>query len=108
MRIPFLSALLCLLLALVPGVVLAVEVNQASAEQLVAVRGIGPKTAQIIIAERERAGPFASWSDLSDRVRGIGARKAAALQAAGLRITPPAPASAAPAKTAAKTRGARP
>lgn len=69
-----------------PQTVAALDVNAATLEQLVAVRGIGPRTAQIIIDERRRAGPFESLEDLSDRIRGIGARKAAALRASGLRV----------------------
>jgi competence protein ComEA len=69
-----------------PQTAAALDVNAATLEQLVAVRGIGPRTAQIIIDERRRAGPFESLEDLSDRIRGIGARKAAALRASGLRV----------------------
>ena len=68
------------------GGVLAVDLNTATQTQLQSVRGIGPKTAGIILEERQRGGPYESFSDLSDRVRGIGPKKAAALQAAGLKI----------------------
>lgn len=64
----------------------AVDVNQATATQLEGVRGIGPRTAEIIVRERERGGAFESLEDLSERVRGIGQKKAQALQAAGLTI----------------------
>jgi competence protein ComEA len=64
----------------------ALDINTASLEQLRAVRGIGPKTAQFILEERQRAGPFASFDDLSDRVKGIGPKKAASLQASGLTL----------------------
>ncbi len=71
------------------GAAFALDVNSASLAQLKGIRGIGPKTAQIIIAERNRAGRFQSLSDLSDRVRGIGPRKLQALQAAGLNVGAP-------------------
>lgn len=64
----------------------AVNLNTATVIELQNVRGIGPKTAQIIIQERDRAGAFESFEDLSDRVRGIGPKKAQSLQAAGLEI----------------------
>lgn len=64
----------------------AIDVNVATQSQLVSVRGIGPRTAQIIIDERRRAGPFESFEDLSDRVKGIGPSKASRLQDAGLTV----------------------
>jgi competence protein ComEA len=65
----------------------ALELNTASAEQLKDLRGVGPRTAQIIVQERNRAGPFESLEDLSDRVRGIGPKRLQTLQAAGLRVS---------------------
>jgi len=73
----------------------AVDVNTASSEQLQTVRGIGPKTAQIIIAERDRGGRYQSIADLTERVKGIGTKRAAAMQAAGLSVDG-APAAAQP------------
>jgi len=64
----------------------AVDVNRATIEQLQTISGIGPKTAQTIVEERNRGGDFASMADLSDRVKGIGAKRVQALQAAGLEI----------------------
>lgn len=64
----------------------AVDINQATAAQLEGVRGIGPRTAEIIVRERERGGGFESLDDLTERVRGIGQKKAQALQAAGLTV----------------------
>ncbi|MCY1205263.1 comEA protein [compost metagenome] len=82
----------------------AVDVNQASAQQLEGVRGIGPRTAEIIVQERERGGKFESLDDLAERVRGIGMKKAQALQAAGLQVG----GAAAPAGAAAVPAAARP
>ena len=64
----------------------ALDLNTATAEQLQDLRGVGPRTAQIIVQERNRAGRFESLEDLSDRVRGIGPKRIQALQAAGLRV----------------------
>ena len=64
----------------------AIDVNTASQTQLQAVKGVGPRTAQIIVQERARAGHFESLEDLSDRVRGIGVKKLQAMQAGGLRV----------------------
>lgn len=69
-----------------PSPVHALDVNTATQAELRALRGIGPKTAQIIIEERSRGGRFESFEDLSDRVKGIGPKKAASLQAAGLTL----------------------
>ena len=74
-------------LTLAPGAVGAVDLNTATAEQLQTVRGIGSKTAEIIIQERVRGGRFESLQDLSDRVRGIGPKRLQSLQAAGLTVT---------------------
>lgn len=64
----------------------AVDVNHANSAQLQGVRGVGPRMAQTIIDERDRAGRFESLEDLSDRVRGIGRKRLQSLRAAGLRI----------------------
>lgn len=71
---------------LLPVFAHAVDINAASVQQLQEVKGIGPKTAAVIIEERERGGPFASMTDVSERVKGIGPKKAASLEAAGLKV----------------------
>ncbi|WP_454689440.1 ComEA family DNA-binding protein [Achromobacter aloeverae] len=73
-------------LSLAAAPVAALDVNTATAEQLQTLRGVGPKTAAVIVRERQRGGNFLSLEDLSDRVRGIGSKKARALQEAGLSI----------------------
>ena len=68
------------------GLAHAVDVNTATVDQLRAVRGIGPKTAQLIIEERTRGGKYESFDDFSERVKGIGPKKSAVLQASGLTV----------------------
>jgi len=67
----------------------ALDLNTATAVQLETIRGLGSKTVDIIIKERERGGNFTSLDDLVERVRGIGQKKAQALQAAGLEVATP-------------------
>jgi competence protein ComEA len=64
----------------------AIDVNVASVAELERLRGIGPRTAQMIVQERERAGAFESLTDLSERVRGIGAQRVKVLHSVGLRV----------------------
>jgi competence protein ComEA len=64
----------------------ALDVNTASAGQLESLRGIGPRTAKMIVHERSRAGAYESMEDLSDRVRGLGERRVRALRQAGLEV----------------------
>ncbi len=78
-----------ILSALLPILVHAIDINQASVDELKSVRGIGAKTAELIVAERTRGGSFESITDLSERVKGIGPKKAAALQDAGLVVSTP-------------------
>ena len=56
-----------------------INLNQATAEQLDTLPGVGPATAAAIISYREQHGPFASVDDLAD-VRGIGPAKLDALR----------------------------
>ena len=55
-----------------------VNINRASAEELEALPGIGPATAQKIIVDRESSGPYENPEDLM-RVSGIGEKKYASL-----------------------------
>ncbi|HEX9729221.1 MAG TPA: ComEA family DNA-binding protein [Gemmatimonadales bacterium] len=56
-----------------------VPINRASAEQLVALPGIGPALAAAIVEERRSGGPFRSLDDLA-RVPGLGATRIARLK----------------------------
>ena len=56
-----------------------VDVNVASVAELDTLPGVGPATAEAIVAERERNGPFAGVDDL-ERVPGIGPAKLARLR----------------------------
>lgn len=51
-----------------------ININQADASELDALPGVGPSTAEKIIADREANGPFASVEDIK-RVSGIGDKK---------------------------------
>ena len=62
----------------------AVDLNKATLNELQQIKGIGPKTAERIIEERERSGPYDSLKDLSERVKGIGPKRLVTLQALGL------------------------
>lgn len=67
---------------------LALELNSASAQQLIALKGIGEKTANAILKERQRAGPFISLEDFSIRVKGMGKKRLQNLVNQGLYIDP--------------------
>jgi competence ComEA-like helix-hairpin-helix protein len=56
-----------------------IPLNQAAAEDLQLVPGVGPVLAERIVTVREERGGFRSFSDL-DSVRGIGPRKIKALR----------------------------
>ena len=51
-----------------------ININKANVEELTALPGVGPATAQKIIDERTQNGPFRSVDDL-DRVSGLGSKK---------------------------------
>ncbi|WYX19496.1 DUF655 domain-containing protein [Achromobacter xylosoxidans] len=85
----------------------ALDLNDATAQQLAGIRGIGPRTAQTIVSERERAGRFESLEDLAERVRGI-EKKAQALGAAGLTVSASGAASTAAGAPAKAESAAKP
>ena len=63
----------------------AVDVNKATEAELDSVKGIGPGTTKLILAER-RKGEFKSWEDFIDRVKGLGPARATHLSEAGLTV----------------------
>lgn len=70
------------------GLAGAVDLNTADVQQLQQVKGIGPRTAELILEERQRGGPFDSLQDLADRVKGIGAKKIITMEQSGLKVEP--------------------
>jgi competence protein ComEA len=64
----------------------AVDVNKASEAELDGIKGIGPATTRLIVAERQKA-EFKSWEDFISRVRGIGPKSAAKFSAEGMTIS---------------------
>jgi competence protein ComEA len=63
----------------------AVDANQASRADLETVKGIGPSLSAKIV-EARKAGEFKNWSDLVDRISGVGPDSAARLSQAGLTL----------------------
>jgi competence protein ComEA len=63
----------------------AVDVNQASQAELETVKGIGPALSTKILDARKSA-TFKDWSDLVDRVSGVGPGNAARFSQAGLTV----------------------
>jgi len=63
----------------------AVDVNKATEAELDGVKGLGPSTTQLILAERKK-GQFKDWNDLISRAKGIGEARAAKLSAQGLTV----------------------
>lgn len=74
------------LLMLAGSAFAAVDVNNADQAALDSVAGVGPATSKAILAEREKNGNFKDWADLERRVKGVGARNAVKLSAAGLTV----------------------
>ena len=62
-----------------------VDVNQASEADLDGIKGLGPATTRLILAERQKA-EFKSWADLISRVKGLGQNSAIKLSEAGLSV----------------------
>ncbi len=82
------AALVCAaamaLIAATPALA-ATDANKASQAELESVKGIGPGLAGKILKARE-AGTFKDWSDLVDRVAGVGPGNAARFSQAGLTV----------------------
>jgi competence protein ComEA len=64
---------------------LALEVNDASGSQLESIKGIGPVTSTAI-QEARKTKPFASWSDLMARIKGVGSNTAKKWSDQGLTV----------------------
>jgi competence protein ComEA len=63
----------------------SVDANLASEAELDAIKGVGPATSRLIIAEREKA-EFKNWDDFIRRVKGMGRKSAIGYSAQGLSI----------------------
>lgn len=63
----------------------AVDVNKASQAELETVKGIGPGLSGKIL-EARKTGAFKDWSDMVDRVSGVGPGNAARFSQAGLTV----------------------
>ena len=74
------------LLALMTAVAFAaVDVNKASQAELEAVKGIGPALSQRLLDERKKSA-FKDWSDVIERVKGVGPGNAARFSSGGLTV----------------------
>ena len=81
-----LKRVMSLLLALCAATAFAaVDVNNASPADLDSVKGIGPGTSSKLLEVRKN-GKFKDWSDLIERMPGIGEKRAAKLSAEGLTV----------------------
>ncbi|MDQ3058455.1 MAG: helix-hairpin-helix domain-containing protein [Pseudomonadota bacterium] len=63
----------------------AVDVNKASEAELDGIKGIGPATTRVIVAERQKT-EFKNWEDFISRVKGIGPKSAAKFSAEGMTV----------------------
>jgi len=63
----------------------AIDVNKGSVAELDGIKGIGPATSKVIMAERQKA-EFKNWDDLISRVKGLGDKSAAKLSEGGLTV----------------------
>lgn len=74
-------------IALTGSAMAAVDVNTADQAQLETLKGIGPAHAKAIVDERNAHGPFKDERDLANRVKGMGEKSVAKLQAEGLTVS---------------------
>ena len=63
----------------------AVDINKADQAMLESIKGIGPAMSTRLIGERKKS-PFKDWSDLIERVKGVGAGNAGKFSEAGLTV----------------------
>lgn len=101
----FIKSIATALLALLSAAAFAaVDVNKASQGELETIKGIGP-TMSTKIVDARKSGPFADWSDLQTRVKGVGHGNASKFSADGLTVNGAAYAGTAPTKPAKVTKG---
>lgn len=82
----FLKNLAVVTLALLSAAAFAaVDANKANQAELESIKGIGPAFSTRIIDARKTAS-FKDWSDLAQRVKGVGQRSATKLSAQGLTV----------------------
>jgi competence protein ComEA len=81
----------------------AVDVNKATEAELDGLKGIGPVTTRLIVAERKKA-EFKSWDDFITRVKGVGEKSAAKFSAEGLTVSGASYAGPAAKETKASTK----
>ena len=62
-----------------------VDLNKATEIDLDGLKGVGPALTREVMTERKKA-PFRDWSDVMQRVKGIGPKKAANLSEQGVRV----------------------
>ncbi len=63
----------------------AVDINKADQASLESIKGIGPAMSTRLLDERKKS-PFKDWSDMIDRVKGIGMGNAGKFSEAGLTV----------------------
>lgn len=64
----------------------SLDLNQASAFELEATRGIGEKMAQDIVSNRKENGFFMSWIDFKKRIKGVGDKNLLKIKDDGLTL----------------------
>jgi len=84
----------------------AVDVNKATQAELESIKGIGTAVSTRIVDAR-KTGAFKDWSDLAQRVKGVGERNAAKFSAQGLTVNGAAFAALAPRADNAKPASTR-
>ena len=62
-----------------------VDLNHAKEMDLDGLNGVGPTMTREIMRERQKM-PFRDWTDVMQRVKGIGPKKAASLSEQGVRV----------------------
>ena len=81
----FRNFIAALLAAVSLGAFAAVDVNRATQAELEALPGVGTALSSRILAERQKS-PFKDWTDLIQRVRGVGPGSAVKLSTGGLTV----------------------